>query len=69
MAKKIDWEERRWMSASMILGGLAANHHNGIFPSDSRAVDAVYLADCLIKALNDPKHISFCAELYQREDV
>ena len=67
MEKKIDWEERRFQAASMILAGMAANYHNGIYPSGSRAENAVYLADCLVKALNDPKHISYCGELYQRE--
>lgn len=68
MEKKIDWEERRWLTASLILAGCSANHNNGMYPPDSRAVDAVYLADCLVKALNDPKHISYCGELYQREE-
>lgn len=69
MEKKIDWEERRFQAASMILAGMAANYHNGIYPSGSRAENAVYLADCLVKALNDPKHISYCGELYQRKDI
>ena len=68
MEKKIDWEERRFQAATMIFAGMAANYHNGIYPSGSRAADAVYLADSLIKALNDPQHISYRGELYQREE-
>ena len=67
MNNTINWEERRWLTASLILSGMASNYHNGIYPSDSRAENAVYLADCLIKVLTDPTHISHCAELYQRE--
>ena len=69
MKKKIDWEERRFQAAALIMSGLCSNYHNGIYPSGSRAEDAVYLADCLIKALNDPEHNSLCAELYQRKDI
>ena len=55
MAKKIDWEERRWMTASMILGGMAANYHNGLYPErEERVKTAILMADCLIKILNDP---------------
>ena len=66
MAKKIDWEERRWMTASMILGGMCANYHNGLYPeTDARVKTAILMADTLIKALNDPK----CSKQYQRKDI
>ena len=65
MAKKIDWEERRWMTASMILGGMCANYHNGLYPeTDARVKTAILMADTLIKAL-DPK----CSKQYQRKDI
>ena len=70
MAKKIDWEERRWMTASMILGGMCANYHNGLYPEiDARVKTAILMADCLIQKLNDPSFPSHSSKQYQRKDV
>ena len=70
MKKKIDWEERRWMTASMILGGMAANYHNGLYPeTDARVKTAILMADCLIQKLKDPSFPSHSSKQYQREDV
>ena len=52
MKKKIDWEERRWMTASMILGGMCGNYHNGLYPeTEERVRTAILMADTLIKSL------------------
>ena len=67
MEMKVNWEERRWMTASLILAAMHAN--SGTFDISYRAEDAVKAADTLIKILADPTRPSICAELYQREDV
>lgn len=64
--KKIDWEERRFWAAALLLSGMSANYNNGIYPSPCRVEDARFLADQLIQALNDPSYHSPCDELYQR---
>lgn len=67
MEKQIDWEERRFWAASLILASMHAN--SGTYDISYRAEDAVNAADALIKILADPTRPSICAELYQREDV
>lgn len=70
MKKKIDWEERRFQTASMILAGMAANFHNGLYPeTDARVKTAILMADTLIKALNDPTFPSHSSKQYQRKDI
>lgn len=44
-------KERKFWASALILSGMCANYHNGMYPSDSRVKDAVYYADCLIKEL------------------
>ena len=52
MKKKIDWEERKFLVSAIILGGMAANYHNGLYPeTDARVKTAILMADCLIKSL------------------
>lgn len=63
--QNINWEERRWITASLILAGCAGNYNNGLIPPPNRADEALFLADCLIKALTSTPP-SYCAELYQR---
>lgn len=54
MKKKIDWEERRFQTASRILSGMAANYHNGLYPNiEARVKTAILMADCLIKELEE----------------
>lgn len=64
MEMKVNWEERRWMTASIILAAMHAN--SGTYDISYRAEDAVNTADALIKILADPTRPSICAELYQR---
>lgn len=50
--KKIE-KERMWIAAT-ILGGMAANYHNGLYPEiDARVKTAVLMADTLLKRLSE----------------
>lgn len=52
--KEINWEERRFIAASMILSGMCSNYAN-TQPSSFTADGAVKLADALISALKISK--------------
>lgn len=49
--KDINWEERRFWAATIILAGMNAN-----FQSDKSPYNAIMKADELIKILADPKY-------------
>lgn len=70
MKKKIDWEERRFLVSAIILGGMAANYHNGLYPErEERVKTAILMADCLIQKLKDPSFPSHSSKQYQRKDI
>lgn len=56
MEKQIDWEERRWTTASLILAAMHAN--SGTYDISYRAEDAVKSADTLIKILKEDSKVS-----------
>lgn len=49
----INWEERRFIAAAIILSDMCANYAHSS-PSPFRAKDAVWLADKLIRILSRP---------------
>lgn len=49
----MDKEEKRFWAAAIILGGLSANYHHNLIPSDYWATGAVELADHLLKTLSE----------------
>lgn len=63
--QKVDWEERRFHAASIILAGMMANYDNST-PASFLVEDAVRLADSLIGILSDPNRTPKCTEHYQR---
>ena len=56
MEKQIDWEERRFWAASLILASMHAN--SGTYDISYRAEDAVKSADTLIKILKEDSKVS-----------
>ena len=56
MEKQIDWEERRWITASLILAAMHAN--SGTYDISYRAEDAVKSADTLISVLKQDSKVS-----------
>ena len=48
----INWEERRFIASAMIISGMCANYAHPS-PSPFRVEDAVWLADQLIKTLQE----------------
>ena len=63
----INWEERRYYAATIILAGMSANYHHSLIPSPYWAQGAVDLADHLLKILSDPSGGGICSDLYQRD--
>ena len=61
--KDINWEERRFMAATIILAGMCANLHTSI-----NVPYAVCRAEELIKYLADHKYQSPCAALNQKDE-
>ena len=62
--KTINWEERRFIAASIILAGICSNYAHP-FTCRYEAEDAVKLADSLISVLTDVPINDVCAHLYQ----
>ena len=67
--KKIDWEERRWLTASLILAGMHGNYHREALDLSFLAKFAVKAADSLIKTLAETNGSAECSKHYQREDA
>lgn len=65
--KEINWEERRFYAAALILAGLAANYQHPFTPNTCYIKSVINLADKLVQALSAPSDQSICADLYQRE--
>ena len=63
----INWEHRRWITATLILSGMCSNYANPV-TSSYLAESAVKLADALLKILADKSRPSLCSELYQIKD-
>ncbi|MSS18799.1 hypothetical protein [Sodaliphilus pleomorphus] len=59
--QKIDWEQRRFQAASLILAGMCSNYAHPI-PTISTTEDAVRIADHLIKILSDSNRTLKCAK-------
>lgn len=58
MEKQIDWEERRFWAASLILSSMHANFNNRASDLSFLAEDAVKTADALISVLKESSKVS-----------
>lgn len=49
----MDKEEKRFLAAAIILGGMSANYHHNLIPANYWTAGAVELADHLLQTLSE----------------
>lgn len=64
--QKINWEERRFWAAALILGGMCANYHHTFIPSNYWAKGAIDLAVYFLQLLANTSGSPICSDHYQR---